>query len=126
MQVSGIFFKAVVQVVILFGLETWVTNPHMGRDLGGFQYMMARRITQRHPQQIQNGIWEYPPPPLEEAIREAVLEEMEVCVCSGLRTRMAFPNDEVVRIGTGVLQPGFQPRTVANPALDSRRPTRII
>ena len=39
------------------------------------------------------------------------------CVCSDLRTRMACPNYEVVRIETGVLQSGFQPRTVANLAL---------
>ena len=49
-----------------------------------------------------------------------------MCVCSGLRTRMACPNYGVARIGTGVLQPGFQPWTVANPALDSRCPTLII
>ena len=26
---SGMFFKAVVQAVLLFGLETWVLTPHM-------------------------------------------------------------------------------------------------
>ena len=38
---------------------------------------------------------------------------------------MAFPDYEVVRDGTGIilLQPGFQPRTVANPAPDSGCPT---
>ena len=32
-----IFFKAVVQAMFLFGLETWLVTPCMGRDLGGFQ-----------------------------------------------------------------------------------------
>ena len=33
--VSGFFFKAVIQVVLLFGAETWVVTPRMGTDLGG-------------------------------------------------------------------------------------------
>ena len=33
--VSGFFFKAVVQAVLLFGSDTWVVTPHMGKDLGG-------------------------------------------------------------------------------------------
>ena len=35
-RVSGFFFKAVVQSVLLFSAETWVVTPHMGRVLGGF------------------------------------------------------------------------------------------
>ena len=34
-QVSGFFFKDVVQVVLIFGLETWVVTPRVGRALGG-------------------------------------------------------------------------------------------
>ena len=33
--VIGNFFKAVVQAVLLFGLETWVMTPRMVRSLGG-------------------------------------------------------------------------------------------
>ena len=33
--VSGFVFKAVVQEVLLFGSDTWVVTPLMGRDLGG-------------------------------------------------------------------------------------------
>ena len=32
---TGFFFKAVVQAVLLFDLDTWVVTPYMGRDLGG-------------------------------------------------------------------------------------------
>ena len=39
------FFKAVVQVVLLFKLETWVLTPRMGRALGSFQHRVARQIT---------------------------------------------------------------------------------
>ena len=34
-RVSGFFLKAVIQLVLLFGLETWVVTPRMGRVLGG-------------------------------------------------------------------------------------------
>ena len=33
---SRTFFKAVVQAVLLFGSETWVMTPHMGRAMGLF------------------------------------------------------------------------------------------
>ena len=34
-QVSGLFSKAIVQVVLLFVSETWVVTPCIGRSLGG-------------------------------------------------------------------------------------------
>ena len=36
LQVLEMFFKEVVQAVYIFGLETWVMNPCMGRALGFF------------------------------------------------------------------------------------------
>ena len=35
-QVSVFFFKAVVQLVSVFGVETWLVNPHMGWVIEGF------------------------------------------------------------------------------------------
>ena len=35
-RVSGMLFKAVVQVVLMFWAETWVMNPCMGLALRGF------------------------------------------------------------------------------------------
>ena len=32
---SGFFFKAIVQTVLLFGSETWVVTTRMGKALGG-------------------------------------------------------------------------------------------
>ena len=49
-----------------------------------------------------------------------------VCSVLGLWAKMTCPNYEVARIGTGVLQPGFQIWTVTNPSLDSGSPTLII
>ena len=34
-RVSGFFFKAGIQVVLLFGEETWVVTPRMVKALGG-------------------------------------------------------------------------------------------
>ena len=36
------FFKAVVQAVILLGSEKWAIHPHMGRALGGVQNRVSR------------------------------------------------------------------------------------
>ena len=38
LRVSGFFFKAVIQPVLIFNAEYWVVIPHMGRYLRGFQY----------------------------------------------------------------------------------------
>ena len=71
-QVSGMFFKAVVQVVILFGSETWVLIPHMGRVVVIFQYRVSRWITEMQPKRREDGGWEYPP--LDTAMEEAGFE----------------------------------------------------
>ena len=34
-RVSGLFFKSTVQVFLIFGSETWVVTPRMGKALGG-------------------------------------------------------------------------------------------
>ena len=44
-QVFWVFFKVVVQAVLLFRLETWVMNPLIVSDLGSFQHTFDRRIT---------------------------------------------------------------------------------
>ena len=58
-RVSGFFFQAVVGLVLLFGSETLVVTPHMGRALGGFQYQVAQILEGWLPWQITDGKWEY-------------------------------------------------------------------
>ena len=36
-RVSGLFFKAVVQAVLIFGSENWLVTPLMGKYQGGVQ-----------------------------------------------------------------------------------------
>ena len=71
-RVSGNFFKAVVQAVLLFRAETWVLTLGMERDLDSFQHGDARRLTGRQPWRRGDGSWAYPP--LKEAMREAGFE----------------------------------------------------
>ena len=74
-RVSGLFFKAVVQVVFLFVSETWVVTPRMGSALGGFQGQVARRLTGRLPQWKPYGKWMYTLTDM--ATEEAGFQQME-------------------------------------------------
>ena len=69
---SGHFFKAVTQAVLLFGAETWVLTPGMDHALSNFQHRVARLLTRRQPRRQSDGSWEYPS--LEEAMVEAGFE----------------------------------------------------
>ena len=74
-RVSGIFFKAVVQEVLLFRSETWVLTPHMGQELVRVQRRVAGQITGRNPSRREEGVWEYPP----------LAEAMEVLSFEGIK-----------------------------------------
>ena len=71
-RVSGNFFKAVVQAVLLFGAETWVLTLSIERALDNFLHGDACGITGRKPQRGGSGQWTYPY--LKEAMREAGFE----------------------------------------------------
>ena len=43
------FYKAVVQSVLLFGCETWVITSQVLEVLGGFHHRVARRLSGKHP-----------------------------------------------------------------------------
>ena len=78
LRVYGMFFKAVVQVVLLFGSETWVMTPCMEWELGIFQRRGVQHITGRQPRRHTEGGWDYPP--LVTAMEEAVFEEIGVYI----------------------------------------------
>ena len=69
---SGHFFKAVSQAVLLFGAEMWVLTPRMERALDSLQHRVARRLARRQPRRRGGGSWAYPS--LEEAMGEAGFE----------------------------------------------------
>ena len=83
-QISGSFFKSVVQQVLLFGAETWVVTPKMERSLSGFIHGAARRLTGRQAQRANDGDWYYPSP--EGAMREAGLTDIRTSIANRQNT----------------------------------------
>ena len=83
-RISGSFFKAVVQQVLLFGAETWVVTPKMERAVSGFLHGAARRLTGRQARRGKNGDWYYPS--LEGAIREAGLTDIRKSIANRQNT----------------------------------------
>ena len=59
-KVSGNFYKAVLQAVLLFGEETWVLTPRMEWDLYSFQHRVTQRLTGRQPRRRGGKSWAYP------------------------------------------------------------------
>ena len=77
-QVSGNFFKAVVQQVLMFGAETWVVTTMMERALSAFIHGVARRLTGRKPRKGRDRKWYYPS--LEGAMKEAGLTDVRTSI----------------------------------------------
>ena len=77
-RVSGNFFNAVVQQVLLFGAETWVMSPRMERSLSAFIHGEARRITGRQPRRGRDGKCFYPS--LEGSMTEAGLTDVQTSI----------------------------------------------
>ena len=48
-RTSGRFYLAIVQAILVFVLETWVTTPRIGRILGRFHHWVEQRITGKQP-----------------------------------------------------------------------------
>ena len=87
-RMPGIFYKAVVQVVLLFGLEASVMTLYIGRMLGGFHHWVACRLTGKQLRRDADGIWRYPP--LAVAMVEAGLEEVETYVARRQNTATQY------------------------------------
>ena len=58
---TGRFYVAVVQEVLLFGYETWVLNPRLEKALEGFHHREARRMAGMGYKRQRDGTWVYPP-----------------------------------------------------------------
>ena len=71
-------YKAVVKDTLLFGEETWVMTPRIGKTLGGFHHRVAGRLEGIQPRQDTGGRWVYLP--LDAAMAEVGLEEVELYI----------------------------------------------
>jgi len=74
-RIFGVFYKAVLQSVLLFGCESWTMTDAMWNALKGFHHWAARRMAKMMACRGPGGVWIYPP--LEEALKEAGLYTME-------------------------------------------------
>ena len=74
-QKLGNIYLAVVQLVLLYGSETWVLKPRMQRVLGGFHHRVDRRLTERQTWKRRYGGYVYSS--LEDAMGEAGFQEVD-------------------------------------------------
>jgi hypothetical protein len=61
-RVCGMFYRAVIQSVLLFGSESWVLTDTAMRVLEGFHVRSAYRMAREHKPRKNNdtGVWRYP------------------------------------------------------------------
>ena len=83
-KAMGMFYKACVQAVLLYGSETWSISPRMLSALRGLHHRAARRISDKQPYLV-NDEWVYPP------IKEA-LKGRRICIRSSTIWRRVGTN----------------------------------
>jgi hypothetical protein len=95
-RISGFFYKAVTQAVLLYGCESWTISDQVWKTLESFHNRAARRIANKMPHKVGDD-WIYPP--LEEAQEEAGLytiqhyvQKRQNKVASYVATRPIWPH----------------------------------
>ena len=69
---AGRFYLEVVQVVLLFGSETWVLTPQLDKSLKDFHHRESQQMEGMGPKFHQYGTWVYPP--IRESLTMVVLD----------------------------------------------------
>ncbi len=59
-KTCGIFYKATVQAVLLYGSETWSLSPSSMKRLERFHIRAAWRMSGKRPERNVDGSWTYP------------------------------------------------------------------
>jgi hypothetical protein len=61
-RTSAMFYKAIVELMLLYGSETWNVSIKVFKALGGFHQRVARRLSGRMPRYLHSeDQWVYPP-----------------------------------------------------------------
>ena len=58
-RAKGLFYKTIVQAVLLYSCETWVLTDAMIKVLESFHHKIARRITGKMVRRVADE-WVYP------------------------------------------------------------------
>jgi len=61
MRIMGLFYKATVQSVLLYGAETWTLTKPLLRMLRSFHHRCARYLARTKNVQLPDGTWTIPP-----------------------------------------------------------------
>ena len=83
-RITGRFYLVVVQASLIFGAETWVMTPRIGRLLGIFHHRVVRIIVGKQSRRHLDWILFYPS--LEDTIQVVCLEEMTTKISSRQNT----------------------------------------
>jgi hypothetical protein len=59
-RACGIFYKATVQSILLFGSKTWNLSSQSLKCLEGFHLWVAWRMSGKRPKKLPDGTWRYP------------------------------------------------------------------
>jgi hypothetical protein len=59
-KTCGMFYKATVQAMLLYGSETWSLSPSSMKRLEGFHIRTAWQISGKRPVRKDDGSWTYP------------------------------------------------------------------
>ena len=73
-RLAAIFYRAVVQTILLYGSETWVILEAMKKKVEGAHTDFLRQMTGNLARQIVDGTWETP---RAEVVREATGTKLE-------------------------------------------------
>ncbi len=59
-RACSVFYKATVQLILLFGSKTWNLSPVSLKSLEGFHIRAAWRMAGKRPMKLPDGTWTYP------------------------------------------------------------------
>ena len=94
-RVSAVFYRAVVQSVLLYCSESWVLTPALLARLEGFHVRAAWRMAVRHkPRRGLGGQWSYPA--TKDVLEEVGLQSVEEYVQRRRQTIVAYVVDRPI------------------------------
>ena len=110
-RVCGMFYKAVVQSILLYGSETWAMTASARKCLEGFHIRSAYRMAREHkPSREPDGTWTYPASV--DVFEEVGLYSIDHYICVRRDTVAAYIRDRPIfdLCRNEPRQPGTSPR----------------